>query len=546
MKQMVTNFYRLFSIQRILAKHGLDKMLSDVPVFRALRFLSLLNPRHFFQKAPSTRGPAIKSALEELGPIFVKFGQALSTRQDLLPDDIALSLTELQDNVKPFNGELAVAAIEECFQQGIEQIFASFEKEPLASASIAQVHSATLNSGEEVAVKVLRPNVKKRIEQDLALMRFIARLVQKYHKQSHRLKPMAIVAEFEKTILDELDLVQEAASASLLRRNFNQSELLYVPKVYFDYCKKNILVTEKISGIPINDVKALDEHKINRRVLAERGVEIFFTQVFFHSFFHADMHAGNIFVSQESPELPQYICVDFGIMGSLSEFDKKYLALNLLAFFNRDYQKVAKLHFDSGWVNPKASLIDFESAIRTVCEPIFEKPLKDISFAEVFMRLLQVGQRFEMEVQPQLLLIQKTLFAVEGLGRTLYPDLNIFQSAKPILEKWLKHETGVKNFLGKLKANLPFLYEELPNLPHLVVNTLKSQKGALQEKAAAPPPLTKSASLFSLALILLPSSTLLLSTLLNKNLMSAIVLGSSLVGALLYWKSTSKCYSVLD
>lgn len=469
-------FFRLLYINYILAKNGLDQVIVSLKLFAPFRFLIYLNPWNWFRKNKLNRADAIRKTLEELGPIFVKFGQALSTRPDIIPQDIALELCKLQDKVPSFPGSQALAILESTFNQSAYDLFAQFSIEPLACASIAQVHAATLKTGEEVIVKILRPDVKNLIIKDLKILNILANLADKYWAESKRLKPKELVSEFERHLLDELDLQREAANASQLRRNFQDSPLLYVPKVYWDYVRENILVTERIYGIPITDVATLNEYKINIKKLAERGIEIFFTQVLRDCFFHADMHPGNIFVSYNHPDNPQYICVDFGIIGTLTDQDKRYIAENLLAFFNRDYKKVAELHVQSGWVPNNTCVNDLESAVRTVCEPIFQKPLKEISFGVVIIQLLKVVRRFNMEVQPQLVLLQKTLLAVEGLGRQLYPDLDLWENAKPFLEKWVKEQLGPKALYKNLKANLPFFVEELPFLPKLLHEVLALNK----------------------------------------------------------------------
>ncbi|CAM2742321.1 ubiquinone biosynthesis regulatory protein kinase UbiB [Legionella worsleiensis] len=481
MKQLT----RLIHINFILARNGLDNVVVTLRLFAPLRFIVYLNPWNWLRKEPLTRGQALRKTLEELGPIFIKFGQALSTRPDILPEDIARELSKLQDKVPPFPGDTAIAILEKVYGKSPYDIFAQFDSNALASASMAQVHAATLRSGEDVVVKILRPNMRRIIEQDISIMYTIAKLADRYWPESRRLKPKEIVKEFEHTLLDELDLLREAANAAQLRRNFNNSPLLYIPEIYWDYARDNVLVMERIRGIPVSDVATLKAQQINIKKLAERGVEIFFTQVFRDCFFHADMHPGNIFVSYEHPQDPQYICIDFGIIGTLNETDKQYLAENLLAFFNRDYRRVAQLHVESGWVSRDTRVDEFESAIRTVCEPIFEKPLKDISFAQVVLRLIQVARRFNMVVQPQLVLLQKTLLAVEGLGRQLYPDLDLWVTAKPFLEKWLRQQIGPKNFLNQLKQNLPFFTEQLPHMPKLIFDVLELKKAELIERKDA-------------------------------------------------------------
>ncbi len=475
----IKQLFRLIHINYILAKNGLDNVVVSLRLFAPLRFVVYLNPWNWFRREHLTHGEALRKSLEELGPIFIKFGQALSTRPDILPIEIARELSKLQDKVPPFSSEKAIATIAEAYGLSPYEVFAQFDPVPLASASMAQVHAATLKTGEEVIVKVLRPNMRNVIENDLSIMHTIAKWADRYWPESRRLKPREIVKEFEHTLLDELDLSREAANAAQLRRNFNDSPILYVPEIYWDYTRDNVLVMERIRGIPISDIGTLKAQGINVKKLAERGVEIFFTQVFRDCFFHADMHPGNIFVSYERPQDPQYICIDFGIMGTLNDNDKRYLAENLLAFFNRDYRRVAQLHVESGWVARDTRVEEFESAIRTVCEPIFERPLKDISFAQVVLRLFQVARRFKMEVQPQLVLLQKTLLAVEGLGRQLYPELDLWTTAKPFLEQWVKDQIGPKAFFSQLKQNLPFFAEQLPHMPKLLFEILELKKAAL-------------------------------------------------------------------
>lgn len=480
--------FRLLYIQYILAKNGLDNVVVSIHLFAPLRFVVWFNPWNWFRRKKLSPGEALRKSLEELGPIFVKFGQALSTRPDILPDDIAFELSKLQDKVPPFPGETAQALIASAFGQSAYNIFKSFDPIPLASASMAQVHAATLHSGESVVVKILRPKMRTVIEQDIRILKTIARLADRYWSESKRLKPLELVNEFEYSLLDELDLQREAANATQLRRNFSHSPMLYIPEIHWDYVRENILVMERIYGIPVSDRQSLLDHGINIKKLAERGVEIFFTQVFRDCFFHADMHPGNIFVSPEHPENPQYICIDFGIMGTLNDQDKRYLAENLYAFFTRDYRRIAQLHVESGWVPQNTRVELFESAIRTVCEPVFEKPLKEISFAQVVLRLFVVARRFHMEVQPQLVLLQKTLLAIEGLGRQLYPDLDLWATAKPFLEKWIREQIGPKAFFNQLRENIPFFSEQLPHMPRLLYEVLalcKSQLSASREKSDA-------------------------------------------------------------
>ncbi len=458
----LSQFLRLFTITRILARHGLDEILMEGHVMRPLLWLRRAMPWNWFRRPRGTRGERIRRTLEDLGPIFVKFGQILSTRRDLLPDDIAIELARLQDQVPPFPAEVAARIIEASYGEPLSKVFAHFEAEPFASASIAQVHGATLHSGEDVIVKVLRPGILPVIRRDIALLYTIAANLERFWADARRLRPREVVGEFEKTILDELDLLREAANASQLRRNFDNSPLLYVPEVYWDYCREDVLVMERIHGTPVGDIESLRRMGIDFRQLAERGVEIFFTQVFRHSFFHADMHPGNIFVSPEG----QYIAVDFGIMGTLNPEDQRYLAENFLAFFNRDYRRVAQLHLDSGWVPPDTRVDEFEAAIRTVCEPIFDRPLKEISFGHFLLRLFQTARRFNMEVQPQLVLLQKTLLNIEGLGRQLYPDLDLWKTAKPFLQRWMAEQFGPRSLLRHLREQAPQWFENLPRLPN--------------------------------------------------------------------------------
>ncbi len=459
-------FKRILSIQRVLMRYGLDVFIKETHLLRPLRFLFYALPRRHDTSAPL--GERIRLALEELGPIFVKFGQAVSTRRDLLPRDIADELAKLQDRVPPFPAQEAIAILNEAYGKPVEQVFKRFDVEPFAAASIAQIHTAQLQNGIEVIVKLLRPGVQEQIEQDLDVLRLIAGLAHRYWQHGKRLRPLELVAEYERTIIDELDLMREAANAAQLKRNFTGSSMLYVPDVYWDYCRPEVLVQERIYGIPISDMDALRAAGTNIKVLAENGVEIFFTQVFRHNFFHADMHPGNIFVIATDPERPKYAAVDFGIIGTLSPNDQKYLALNFLAFFERDYHRIAKLHIDSGWV-PEGTRIDqLETAVRTVFEPIFNKPLAEISFAQVLMRLFRVAQRFNVEIQPQMILLHKTLFNIEGLGRELYPQLDLWKTAHPVLKQWMKEQVGPRAFLEDLREHLPQIREVLLELPELL------------------------------------------------------------------------------
>lgn len=464
---------RLLHINLVLVRHGLDDIILATHLFRPIRFLRYCLPWHWMRTPDRLRGERIRLALEDLGPIFVKFGQMLSTRRDLLPDDIALELAKLQDRVPPFPGPQAQAIVEKAYGQPLATLFSEFNAQPLASASIAQVHTARLLDGRQVVVKVVRPNIEKIIRRDVNLLYIIAELAERYWREGRRLRPRAVVAEYEKTIFDELDLVREAANASQLRRNFAGSRILYIPEVYWPYTRRNVLVMERIQGIPIGAIDELRHRGIDMKKLSERGVEIFFTQVFRDSFFHADMHPGNIFVDAGDPQDPRYIAIDFGIIGTLSPNDQHYLAENFLAFFHRDYRRVAELHIESGWVPEDTRVDEFESAIRSVAEPIFDRPLKDISFGGFLLTLFQTARRFNMEVQPQLVLLQKTLLNIEGLGRQLDPDLDLWKTAKPFLENWMQERMGPKAFVNKLKTNFPRWAERLPELPNLLQDLLR-------------------------------------------------------------------------
>ncbi|MEQ1529084.1 MAG: ubiquinone biosynthesis regulatory protein kinase UbiB, partial [Methylococcales bacterium] len=459
---------RLIHINWVLVFHGLDEIVLKTHLFRPVRFLAVFSPSYWRKPQAQPRGVRIRKALEDLGPIYVKFGQALSTRRDLLPDDIADELVKLQDRVPPFANDVARRIIEAELGMSIDDAFAEFNATPLASASVAQVHTAVLHSGEQVVVKVLRPDIEERIHSDMALLYELARFAEKFWADARRLRPVQVVAEFERTTLDELDLVREAANASKLRRNFENSDIIYIPEIHWPLSRQKVMVMERIHGIPVGEIEQLRAGGADFKLLAERGVEIFFTQVFRDNFFHADMHPGNIFV-----DLPaKYIAVDFGIVGSLSLSDQHYLAENFLAFFNRDYRKVAEMHVESGWIARDTRIEEFESAIRSVCEPIFEKPLKDISFGQLLLRLFQTARRFDMHVQPQLVLLQKTLLNIEGLGRQLYPDLDLWQTAKPFLEKWFHERMGPKAKIQAMIKQFPELAQQFPEIPGLIYKAL--------------------------------------------------------------------------
>jgi ubiquinone biosynthesis protein len=473
---------RLLQIQRVLVRHGLDDLVGATHLYRPLRFLFYLSPWTWFQRRRgANRAERLRLALAELGPIFVKFGQALSTRRDLLPLDIADELAKLQDRVPPFPGAIARAGLERCYGQPLSALFADFQTEPLAAASIAQVHVARRLDGREVIVKVLRPGMRTLIRRDLEVMHALAQLADRWWPEARRLKPAAIVREYQQTVLDELDLLREAANASQLKRNFSGSRLLYVPEVHWDLCRTEAMVMERIHGVPIGDLATLRERGTDFRRLAENGVEIFFTQVFRHNFFHADMHPGNIFVLVDDPRQPRYAAVDFGIVGTLSLRDQRYLAENFLAVFDRDYRRVAELHVQSGWVPAHTRVDEMESAVRTICEPIFDRPLREISFGTVLLRLFAALQRFDGQIQPQLILLQKTLLNVEGLGRQLYPELDIWKTATPVLRAWMRERLDRRTVLRELRRGLPDMLEVVKAVPALAKNFVEQvQDGALR------------------------------------------------------------------
>jgi ubiquinone biosynthesis protein len=436
------------------------------------RTAKLIDTVVFWRDISAPRGVRLRMALEELGPIFVKFGQVLSTRADLMPPDIAFELAALQDRVPPFDSDLAIAQITKSLGAHPDQLFASFERDPVASASIAQVHFAVLKNGKEVAVKVLRPGMKKSIDEDVALMHLAAEWTERLWTESKRLKPREVVGEFDKYLHDELDLMREAANASQLRRNFANSNLLMVPEMYWDFCSSSVIVMERMHGIPVSQIERLSAAGVDLSKLSSDGVEIFFTQVFRDGFFHADMHPGNILVSVAPETFGRYIALDFGVMGTLNDFDKDYLSQNFLAFFQRDYKRVAEAHIESGWAPPETRVDELESAVRACCEPIFDRPLKDISFGQILLRLFQTSRRFNVEVQPQLVLLQKTLLNIEGLGRQLDPNLDLWKTAKPYLEKWMAEQVGWRGLVERLKAEAPRYAQIFPQLPRLVYRAL--------------------------------------------------------------------------
>ncbi|TJY64812.1 ubiquinone biosynthesis regulatory protein kinase UbiB [Sinimarinibacterium sp. CAU 1509] len=457
---------RIWQIRRVAARYGLREFLDGKP-----------------RGDGRPRGERLRLALEELGPVFIKFGQALSTRPDLVPPDIAADLARLQDQVPPFPIEQARAIIEAELGKPVEELFAAFDPVPLASASVAQVHTARLPDAEdgspglEVVVKVLRPGIEHVMADDIELLHTLAQLAQRFSADARRLRPREVVAEYEKVLLDELDLMREGANCALLRRNWLGSELIYHPMVYWDYTRTRVLVMERIYGVPIRELDTLRALGVDFRALSERGVEIFFKQTFRDNFFHADMHPGNIFVDASDPAHPSYIAVDFGIVGQLTPTDQRYLAENFYAFFNRDYRRVAELHMESEWVPSGTRVEEFESAIRTVCEPIFQRPLKDISFGFFLLRLFQIARRFDYQVQPQLVLLQKTLLQIEGLGRQLNPDLDLWKTAKPIMEDWMRKRLGPAAALERMRANIPTLADSLPELAHQALRQLSRGQG---------------------------------------------------------------------
>ncbi|MCX8958967.1 ubiquinone biosynthesis regulatory protein kinase UbiB [Erwinia psidii] len=539
---------RLYFIIRIFLSFGLDELIPKTRLTLPLRLwrkcLFWMPNRH--KNLPL--GERLRLALEQLGPVWIKFGQMMSTRRDLFPPDIADRLAMLQDRVAPFDGVMAKRQIELSLGCALENYFDDFVITPLASASIAQVHTATLKeNGREVVIKVIRPDILPVIKADMKLIKRMARWIPRLLPDGRRLRPQEVVADYEKTLIDELNLLREAANSIQLRRNFANNKMLYVPEIFSDYCSETMLVMERIYGIPINDVVQLEQHGVNMKLLAERGVQVFFTQVFRDSFFHADMHPGNIFVSYEHPEDPQYIGIDCGIVGSLNKADKRYLAENFIAFFNRDYLKVAELHVDSGWVPPDTNVEDFECAIRTVCEPIFEKPLAEISFGHVLLNLFNTARRFNMEVQPQLVLLQKTLLYVEGVGRQLYPQLDLWKTAKPFLEEWIKDQVGIPAIVRALKEKAPFWAEKLPELPELFYSSLRQHKHLQHSIDKLTSDLKgerarqhQSRYLFGTGATLLLSGTAILLTRPQWDLISAAMIAAGLVTWLVGWRKTAE------
>ncbi|MGK4329738.1 ubiquinone biosynthesis regulatory protein kinase UbiB [Lonsdalea quercina] len=537
---------RLYRIVWVLLSYGLDELIPRVPLTLPVRFvrrlLFWLPNRH--QNQPL--GERLRLALQDLGPVWIKFGQMMSTRRDLFSPAIADQLAKLQDQVEPFDGELARQQIEKSMGGKLENWFDDFDAKPLASASIAQVHTAKLKStGKDIVIKVIRPDILPVIQADIKLMKRLASWLPLLMPDGRRLRPREVVREYEKTLLDELNLLREAANGIQLRRNFENSGLLYVPEVYSDYCTERVLVMERIYGIPVSDMDALKAHGVNLPLLAERGVQVFFTQVFRDSFFHADMHPGNIFISYEHPEDPLYIGIDCGIVGSLNKEDKRYLAENFIAFFNRDYRRVAELHVDSGWVPADTNVEEFEFAIRTVCEPIFEKPLAEISFGHVLLNLFNTARRFNMQVQPQLVLLQKTLLYVEGIGRQLYPQLDLWKTAKPFLETWLKDQVGIPAMVRAFKQKAPFWAEKLPEIPELLYDGLRQHKKLRESMEHLADELRvqrvrqgQSRYLLGVGAALLVSGTVLLASHIEANIVPSGMIAAGIVAWIVGWRCT--------
>ncbi|OSN11482.1 ubiquinone biosynthesis regulatory protein kinase UbiB [Lonsdalea iberica] len=537
---------RLYRIVWVLLSYGLDELIPRVPLTLPVRFmrrlLFWLPNRH--QNQPL--GERLRLALQDLGPVWIKLGQMMSTRRDLFSPAIADQLAKLQDQVEPFDGELARQQIEKSMGGKLDNWFDDFDAKPLASASIAQVHTAKLKStGKDIVIKVIRPDILPVIQADIKLMKRLASWLPLLMPDGRRLRPREVVREYEKTLLDELNLLREAANGIQLRRNFENSGLLYVPEVYSDYCTERVLVMERIYGIPVSDMDALKAHGVNLPLLAERGVQVFFTQVFRDSFFHADMHPGNIFISYEHPEDPLYIGIDCGIVGSLNKEDKRYLAENFIAFFNRDYRRVAELHVDSGWVPADTNVEEFEFAIRTVCEPIFEKPLAEISFGHVLLNLFNTARRFNMEVQPQLVLLQKTLLYVEGIGRQLYPQLDLWKTAKPFLETWLKDQVGIPAMVRAFKQKAPFWAEKLPEIPELLYDGLRQHKKLRESMEHLADELRvqrvrqgQSRYLLGVGAALLVSGTVLLASHIEANIVPSGMIAAGIVAWIVGWRCT--------
>ena len=469
----MSNFLRLLAIQRVLISHGLDEIIFATHLLRPVRFLFYILPWNWFSKNKQKRAVRMRLMLDELGPIYVKLGQILSTRRDLIPEDIADEFAKLQDNVAPFPGEIARKIIEDAYGCNISDVFLKFNEVPLASASVAQVHSATLKDGRDFIIKVIRPEIEKLIRKDLDLLQLLAEKAERYNKNAKSLKFTGVVKEFEKTIFNELDLQREASNASQLYRNFRDERRYHVPRIDWELTRRNVLAIERVEGISIRDINALKVASIDLKCLAEFVVEIFFTQVFRDNFFHADMHPGNIFVvSGKEKELPIIKVIDFGIMCSLTEYDQHYLADNLVAFLNRDYNRVAVLHIKSGWVPSETRIDELEGAIRTVCEPLLDRPIHEISLGELLQRLFQIARSFDVEILPQLVLLQKTIINIEGIVRQLHPHLDLWETARPEMERWMSERMGVKGLIKGTILNLPRVIERLPELPNRAIDLI--------------------------------------------------------------------------
>ena len=469
----MSNFLRLLAIQRVLISHGLDEIIFATHLLRPVRFLFYILPWNWFSKNKQKRAVRMRLMLDELGPIYVKLGQILSTRRDLIPEDIADEFAKLQDNVAPFPGEIARKIIEDAYGCNISDVFLKFDEVPLASASVAQVHSATLKDGRDFIIKVIRPGIEKLIRKDLDLLQLLAEKAERYNKNAKSLKFTGVVKEFEKTIFNELDLQREASNASQLYRNFRDERRYHVPRIDWELTRRNVLAIERVEGISIRDINALKVASIDLKCLAEFVVEIFFTQVFRDNFFHADMHPGNIFVVPgKEKELPIIKVIDFGIMCSLTEYDQHYLADNLVAFLNRDYNRVAVLHIKSGWVPSETRIDELEGAIRTVCEPLLDRPIHEISLGELLQRLFQIARSFDVEILPQLVLLQKTIINIEGIVRQLHPHLDLWETARPEMERWMSERMGVKGLIKGTILNLPRIIERLPELPNRAIDLI--------------------------------------------------------------------------
>ncbi len=499
-------FFRLLVIQRAFIRYGLDEIIFATPLLRPFRFVFYLLPWNWFGRKVRPRARRMRFMLEELGPVYVKLGQILSTRQDIVPEDITSEFAKLQDNVKPFSGKVARRIIEEAYGRDLDEVFLDFDETPLASASVAQVHRTVLKDGRELIIKVIRPDIEALIRKDLSLLFYLAQEAEKYYPHGKSLRFTGVVKEFEKVLLNELDLQREAANASQLRRNFLHEENYYVPEVNWELTKCNVLAIELVSGIPIRDISALKAAGVDLKWLAEYGVEIFFTQVFRDNFFHADMHPGNIFVSPaEAGGLPTIKVIDFGIMCSLTEFDQRYLADNFMAFLDRDYHRVAVLHIGSGWVPKETRVDELESAIRTVCEPLFDRPIRETSLGTVLQRLFRIARSFDIEIMPQLIMLQKTIINIEGIGRQLYPELDLWQTARPQLERWVNERVGVKGFLKSGRRGVPKLINRLPGLTHKVLDVLEQlyeSRAEVEEKSKELYLLRKEIRLYNRRLVL--------------------------------------------